>query len=46
MKINVFDLTDKLEIELSIKLVEYLKRKNAIDDGMYGYVINKLVKKE
>ncbi len=35
-----------IEIEISIKLLEYLKRKNTIDDGMYNFCINKLLKKE
>lgn len=34
-----------IEIETSIKLLEYLKRKNVIDDGMYNYCINKLMNK-
>ena len=34
-----------IEAELSIKLLEYLKRNNAIDDGMYSYVVNKLIRK-
>ena len=34
-----------IEIETSIKLLEYLKRKSVIDDGMYNYCINKLVRK-
>ena len=35
-----------IEIETSIKMLEYLKRKNVIDDGMYNFCINKLLKKE
>ena len=35
-----------IEIETSIKLLEYLKRTNIIDDGMYNFCINKLVKKQ
>lgn len=35
-----------IEIETSIKLLEYLKRKNAIDDGMYNFCINKLLRKQ
>ena len=35
----------KIEIETSIKLLEYLKRKNVIDDGMYNFCINKLLNK-
>ncbi len=34
-----------IEIETSIKLIEYLKRKNTIDDGMYNFCINKLLNK-
>lgn len=34
-----------IEIETSIKLLEYLKRKNTIDDGMYSFCINKLLNK-
>ena len=34
-----------IELETSIKLLEYLKRKSVIDDGMYNYCINKLVRK-
>ena len=34
-----------IEIETSIKLLEYLKRRNIIDDGMYNFCINKLVNK-
>lgn len=34
-----------IEIEISIKLLEYLKRENIIDDGMYDFCINKLLKK-
>ena len=35
-----------IEIETSIKLLEYLKRKNIIDDGMYNFCINRLMKKQ
>lgn len=35
-----------IEIEVSIKLLDYLKGKNVIDDGMYNFCINKLLKKE
>ena len=35
-----------IEIETNIKLLEYLKRKNIIDDGMYNFCINKLLKKQ
>ena len=34
-----------IEIEISIKLLEYLKRNNTIDDGMYNFCINKLLHK-
>ena len=34
-----------IEIETSIKLFEYLKRENTIDDGMYNFCINKLLNK-
>ena len=34
-----------IEIETSIKLLEYLKRNNTIDDGMYNFCINKLLNK-
>lgn len=34
-----------IEIETSIKLLEYLKRNNTIDDGMYNCCINKLLNK-
>ena len=35
-----------IELETSIKLLEYLKRNSVIDDGMYNFCINKLLKKE
>lgn len=34
-----------IKIEISIKLLEYLKRRNTIDDGMYNFCINKLLNK-
>ena len=34
-----------VELETSIKLLEYLKRENIIDDGMYNFCINKLLNK-
>ena len=34
-----------IEIETSIKLLEYLKRNNIIDDGMYNFCINRLMNK-
>ena len=40
---NINKVPSKLiEIETSIKLLEYLKRKTIIDDGMYNFCINKL----
>lgn len=32
-----------IEIEINIKLFEYLKRENVIDDEMYNFCINKLL---
>lgn len=34
-----------IELEISIKLLEYLKRNNTIDDGMYNFCINKIMNK-
>ena len=34
-----------IELEASIKLLEYLKQRNTIDDGMYNFCINKLLNK-
>ena len=34
-----------IELEISIKLLEYLKRTSVIDDGMYNFCINKLMNK-
>ena len=34
-----------IEIETSIKLLEYLKRKSVINGGMYNYCVNKLMNK-
>lgn len=34
-----------IEIETSIKLLEYLKRKSVIDDEMYNFCINKSLNK-
>ena len=43
---NISKVPSKIiEIETSIKLLEYLKRKNTIDDGMYNFCINKLLNK-
>jgi hypothetical protein len=35
-----------IEIEISIKLFDYLKRKNIIDDKIYNFGINNLLKKQ
>ena len=43
---NISKVPSKIvEIETSIKLLECLKRKNTIDDGMYNFCINKLIGK-
>ena len=34
-----------IELETSIKLLEYLKRNSVIDDGMYNFCVNKLIGK-
>jgi hypothetical protein len=34
-----------IELETSIKLLEHLKRNNVIDDGMYNFCVNKLIRK-
>ena len=34
-----------IELETSIKLLEYLKRNNTINDGMYNFCVNKLIGK-
>ena len=34
-----------IEIETSIKLLEYLKRRNIMDYGMYNFCINKFLNK-
>ena len=34
-----------IELETSIKLLEHLKRNNTIDDGMYNFCVNKLIRK-
>ena len=42
---NISKIPSKIiEIEINIKLFEYLKRENIIDDGMYNFCINKLLK--
>lgn len=38
-------LSKIIRLEISIKLIEYLKKINSIDDGMYNHIINKLIKK-
>lgn len=43
---NISKIPSKIiEIETGIKLLEYLKRENTIDDGMYNFCINKLLNK-
>ena len=34
-----------IELETSIKLLEYLKRNTVIDDGIYNFCVNKLTHK-
>jgi len=34
-----------IELEISIKLLEHLKRNNVINDGMYNFCVNKLIGK-
>ena len=34
-----------IELETNIKLLEYLKRNNVIDDGIYNFCVNKLIGK-
>lgn len=36
---------NRLEIEVQIKLLDYLLTNKYITDGMYNYVINKLMNK-
>ena len=44
--VNINKVPSKIiEIETSIKLLEYLKRKSVIDDGMYNFCINRLINK-
>ena len=56
IKINLKEMTEYMEItnkipariielEISIKLLEYLKRKSVINDGMYNFCIHKLMNK-
>ena len=41
--VNINKVPSKIiEIETSIKLLEYLKRKSVIDDGMHNFCINRL----
>lgn len=43
---NVTKISVKIiEIEITIKLFEYLKRNSTIDDGMYNFCVNKLMNK-
>lgn len=43
---NINKIPSKIiEIETSIKLLEYLKRRNIINDGMYNFCINKFLNK-
>lgn len=43
---NINKVSSKIiEIEISIKLLEYLKKSNVIDDGMYNFCIKKLTYK-
>lgn len=43
---NINKIPSKIiEIETSIKLLEYLKQRNIIDDGMYNFCISKLLNK-
>ena len=43
---NKFNIPSRIiEIEISIKLLEYLKGENKIDDGMYNFCINKFMNK-
>ena len=43
---NISKIPSKIiDVETSIKLLEYLKRENTIDDGMYNFCINKLLNK-
>ena len=43
---NIIKIPSRIiETETSIKLLEYLKIENMIDDGMYSFCINKLLNK-
>ena len=37
-------INKSIEIEIKIKLIEYLKRNKFINEEMYSFVINKLIK--
>lgn len=43
---NINKISSKnIEIEISIKLLEYLKQNSVIDDKMYNFCINKFINK-
>jgi len=37
-------INKSIEIEIKIKLIEYLKRNKFINEKMYSFVMNKLIK--
>ena len=37
-------INKSIEIEIKIKLIEYLKRNKFINEEMYSFVMNKLIK--
>lgn len=37
-------INQSIEIEIKIKLIEYLKRNKFINEEMYSFVMNKLIK--
>lgn len=37
------NITNTMEIEICIKLIDYLKRNNIIDDELYHFCINKYI---
>ena len=37
-------INKSIEIEIKIKLIEYLKRNKFINEDMYSFVMNKLIK--
>lgn len=43
--ININISSNLIDVELQIKLLEYLKTKKFISDDMHHYVINKLLNK-